>query len=125
MFRELEFNSLIREFGDAATLFETSSDGATVSKVEQKYSIIDNREDLDKLIRKLWETEHWSFEVDDSNGDERLSCFHKVPPAGVAIALAPGVSHYIDLDNFKEGRDAAIGPLRDILANGFLDTLVG
>ena len=121
LFRELEFNSLIREFGDAATLFETGSDNAKVSKVEQKYSIIDNREDLDKLIRKLWETEHWSFEVDDSNGDQRLSCFHKVAPAGVAVASAPGVSHYIDLENFKEGMDAAVAPLRDILANGFLE----
>ena len=120
LFRELEFNSLIREFSDSATLFE-SVNGDKPAAVERKYSRIDNREDLDKLIRKLWETEHWSFEVDDSNADEKSSCFHKVPPAGVAIANAPGVSHYIDLENFKEGRDEAVAPLRDILSNGFLE----
>ena len=120
LFRELEFNSLIREFADSATLFE-SVDGHKPAAAEQKYSVIDDREDLDKLIRKLWETEQWSFEVDDSNADEKSSCFHKVPPAGVAIAIAAGVSHYIDLENFKEGKGSAISPLRDILSNGFLE----
>ncbi len=120
LFRELEFNSLIREFADSATLFEATA-GEKKAAVEQTYSVIDNRDDLDKLVRKLWETEHWSFEVDDSNADERSSCFHKVPPVGVAIASAAGVSHYIDLESFKEGRDSAVAPLRDILANGFLE----
>ena len=119
LFRELEFNSLIREFADSATLFDAADVREAVTKKD--YSRIDNREDLDKLIRKLWETEHWSFEVDDSNADERSSCFHKVPPAGLAIATAAGVSHYIDLENFKDGQESAIGPLRDILSNGFLE----
>ncbi|MEP6703422.1 MAG: DNA polymerase I, partial [Acidobacteriota bacterium] len=121
LFRELEFNSLIREFADSATLFESADGDAPKTAAERRYSVINNREDLDKLVRKLWETEHWSFEVDDSNGDEKSSCFHKVPPAGIAIAIAPGVSHYIDLENFREGRDSAVAPLRDILANGFLE----
>jgi DNA polymerase-1 len=121
LFRELEFNSLIREFADSATLFESSSDGNKPAAVERNYSLIRDREELDKLVRKLWETEQWSFEVDDSNADERMSCFHKVAPAGIAIAIAPGVSHYIDLENFKEGKESAIAPLRDILANGFLE----
>jgi DNA polymerase I len=120
LFRELEFNSMIREFSDSAMLFETSSEPKP-GAVEQNYSIIDNRADLDELVRKLWETEHWSFEVDDSNADEKSSCFHKIAPAGIAIASAPGVSHYIDLENFKEGKDSAVAPLRDILANGFLE----
>ncbi|CAN5608392.1 DNA polymerase I [soil metagenome] len=120
LFRELEFNSLIREFADSATLFE-SVDGNKPNVAEQKYSVIADREGLDKLIRKLWETEHWSFEVDDSNADKKSSCFHKVSPAGLAIAIAPGSSYYIDLENFKEGKDAAITPLRDILSNGFLE----
>jgi len=120
LFKELEFNSLIREFADSATLFE-AHDAPKANAVEQKYSVINNREDLDKLIRKLWETEHWSFEVDDSNGDERLSCFHKVAPAGIAIATEAGVSHYVDLENFKDGRESAAAVLRDILSNGFLE----
>ena len=120
LFRELEFNSLIREFADSATLFEpTAAQKAVIA--DRDYSIVANREDLDKLIRKLWETETWSFEVDDSNGDERMSCFHKVPPAGIAIATAAGTSFYIDLDNFEGGMDSAVTPLRDIFSNGFLE----
>jgi DNA polymerase-1 len=120
LFRELEFNSLIREFADSATLFDRA-DGDQPAAVEQQYSVIDNRDDLDKLVRTLWETEHWSFEVDDSNADERMSCFHKVPPVGIAIAVGSGVSHYVDLENFAGGRDAATGPLGDVLSNGFLE----
>ena len=119
LFRELEFNSMIREFADSATLFEKTD--AEKAAAVQNYSVIDNREGLDKLIRKLWETEHWSFEVDDSNADERMSCFHKLPPVGIAIALGQGVSHYIDLENFKEGKESALAPLGDILSNGFLE----
>jgi DNA polymerase-1 len=118
LFRELEFNSLTREFADSAPLFEETGDK---TRGERQYTIIKSRDELDRLIRKLWETEHWSFEVDDSNKGTRSSCYHAVPPRGLAIASASGVSHYIDLENFDGGRDAAVGPLRDILTNGFLE----
>jgi DNA polymerase-1 len=120
LFHELEFNSLIREFADAATLFE-KSDEDRPGAVKKNYSIIKDREGLDALIRKLWETEQWSVEVDDSNGDNRLSCYHAIPPAGLAIAVAAGESYYIDLDNFDGGKDVAIAPLRDLFSNGFLE----
>ncbi|MGQ0540536.1 MAG: DNA polymerase I [Blastocatellia bacterium] len=120
LFRELEFNTLTKEFADSATLFDMHSESSG-EKAEQKYELINNREGLDKLIRKLWETEVWSFEVDDSNKGEWNSAFDKVPPLGLAVATAPGVSHYIDLENFDGGTDAAVGPLRDIFSNGFLD----
>ncbi|HVF30795.1 MAG TPA: DNA polymerase I [Pyrinomonadaceae bacterium] len=119
LFRELEFNSMIREFADSATLFE--SPAGVAAAAAREYSIINDRDGLDQLIRKLWEIETWGFEVDDSNTHARLSCFHKSAPAGMAIAIAPGVSHYIDLENFKEGLEEAVGPLRDILSNGFLE----
>ncbi len=120
LFRELEFNSLTREFADSATLFEKRKE-STTETIDAAYSVISNREDLDKLIRKLWETEFWSFEVNDANAGERSSCYHKSEPLGVAIATAPGQSHYIDLQNFAGGKDAALPPLRDIFSNGFLD----
>ena len=120
LFRELEFNALTREFADSATLFEKRKE-STTETIATAYSLISNREDLDKLIRKLWETEFWSFEVNDSNTGERSSCYHKSEPLGLAIATAPGQSHYIDLQNFAGGKDAALPPLRDILSNGFLD----
>lgn len=119
LFRELEFNSLSKEFADSAPLFDGASGES--GRVEQKYSIISTRDDLDKLVRKLWETDNWSFEVDDSNATKRMSCFHSEQPLGVAIATAAGVSHYIDLENFDGGKDAALPPLRDIFSNGFLE----
>ncbi|MDQ3219708.1 MAG: DNA polymerase I [Acidobacteriota bacterium] len=120
LFRELEFNALTREFADSATLFNVHGNG-NAPAVERKYSVINTRENLDGLIRKLWETEHWSIEVDDSNSNERTSCYYKEEPLGIAIANAAGLSHYIDLQNFEGGRDAAVSPLRDILSNGFLE----
>ena len=119
LFREMEFNSLTREFADSAPLF--SGNGDAPSTGQRSYTIIRTREELDKLIRRLWETEHWSFETDDSNKAERSSCYHHVPPVGIAIALAAGVSYYIDLENFNGGREVATKPLSDILSNGFLE----
>ncbi|MBC7900587.1 MAG: DNA polymerase I, partial [Saprospiraceae bacterium] len=120
LFRELEFNALTREFADSAPLFEMRKEGGQTA-VEISYLLINTREDLDKLVRKLWETESWSFDVDDSNASERMSCFHKSEPLGLAIATAPGQSHYIDLQNFEGGKEAALQPLRDIFSNGFLE----
>ena len=118
LFRELEFNTLTREFADSAPLFDVRGGN---KPAEQRYSVINKREDLDALVRKLWETEHWSIEVDDSNANDKSSCYYKEEPLGIAIANAAGSSHYIDLQNFEGGKEAAIGPLRDILSNGFLE----
>ncbi len=120
LFRELEFSSLTREFADTMPLF-AGLDNTTNVVTERRYQIIKTREDLDALVRKLWETEHWSIDVDDSNSPPKASSFDKLPPLGVAIAIGAGASYYIDLENFAEGKDAAIAPLRDILSNGFLE----
>ena len=120
LFRELEFNTLTKEFADSAPLF-AGLDDSTKSDVKRNYSIITNRTDLDTLIRRLWETEHWSFEVDDSNTEGNTNSYNVKEPLGVAIAIAAGAAHYIDLENFAEGKEEAITPLRDILSNGFLD----
>jgi DNA polymerase-1 len=120
LFRELEFSSLTREFADTMPLF-ASLDEAANAVTERRYKIIKTSEDLNKLVRRLWETEHWSFETDSSNSPPKASSFDKLPPLGVAIATGAGASDYIDLENFAEGRDAAIAPLRDILSNGFLE----
>ncbi len=122
LFRELEFSSLTREFADSMPLF-AGLDGASTPLVqaERRYSIIKTRADLDKLIRKLWETEHWSFQVDDSNSAAKADSFAKKPPLGIAIATGAGASVYIDLENFEGGQTEAIEPLKDILSNGFLE----
>lgn len=120
LFSELEFNTLTREFADSAPLFSGLYDSPK-NVSERRYELISNREGLDKLIRKLWETEHWSFEVDASNSAGIAGSFDVKPPLGVAIATASGASHYIDIENFAEGKDEAVNPLRDILSNGFLE----
>ncbi|MFN6963734.1 MAG: DNA polymerase I [Pyrinomonadaceae bacterium] len=121
LFRELEFNSLTREFADSAPMTSDGAAAAAGQNAERNYSIVKTRDELDRLVRRLWETEHWSFEAHESEKHERSSCFHKRPPAGIAIAAAAGTSFYVDIDNFEGGREAAIAPLRDILSNGFLD----
>ena len=119
LFRELEFTSLTREFADSMPLFE-GLDNSPVVRHERRYQIINNRADLDKLIRRLWETEHWSFQVDDSSSPPKADSYAKKPPPGVAIATGAGASYYVDLENFAEGQESAVEPLKDILSNGFL-----
>jgi DNA polymerase-1 len=119
LFRELEFNALTKEFADSAPLFETlRSDGEIV---EQKYELINDRGALDSLVRKLWETEMFAFDVDDSNEGKWHSAFDKVPPRGIAVAIAPGISYFVDLENFEGGSETAVRPLADIFSNPFLD----
>jgi DNA polymerase-1 len=119
LFRELEFTALTREFADSAPLFD-GLESAVNGVRERRYQLITKREDLDKLIRKLWEIEHWSFETDDSNSPKSAASYQKKEPCGVAIATGAGASFYIDLENFEGGKTEAVAPLRDILGNGFL-----
>jgi DNA polymerase I len=82
---------------------------------------VKTRAELDALVRKLWETELWSFEADDSNGGDRHNSFDRVAPLGIAIAIGPGESYFVDIENFEEGADSAAEGLRDVFANPFLD----
>jgi DNA polymerase I len=117
LFRELEFNTLTKEFTDVETsslpLFANFEQKEQVTKT---YSVIKTREELDKLVRKLWESESWSFAVDD---DEKLGSFDKQKPRGVAIASNAGSSFYVDLSN-----EELIPPLKDSIENGFLSKCV-
>lgn len=126
LFRELEFNLLTKEFADSApTLFDlhSSEEGVapSVPSTGQQYGIIRTGVELDKLIRTLWEKERFAFYVDDSNEGKWHSSFDKNPPLGVAISYEPGVSFYVDFENFEGGREAAIRPLADTFANPYLE----
>lgn len=120
LFRELEFTALTREFADTMPLFAGLDDGQKL-EASRNYKLVQTREDLDKLIRRLWESEHWSFEVDASNSPAKSSSFDKLPPLGVAIATAAGASYYVDFANFQDGNESAVASLKDILSNGFLE----
>lgn len=124
LFRELEFNLLTKEFADSATLFDMhgeSDGGEPAEKIEQKYELVRTRAELDKLIRTLWEKETFAFDVDDSNEGKWHSSFDRVPPLGVSISYAAGVSYFVDLENFEGGREASLRPLADLFANPYLD----
>lgn len=122
LFRELEFNTLTREFADSAPLFAGLDDNGNqpLVKTERRYQIIKTREDLDKLIRKLWEIEHWTFDADDADSPKNAGSYQRKEPSGVAIATGAGASYYVDLKNFEGGQTEAIASLKDILSNGFL-----
>ena len=120
LFRELEFNTLTREFADSAPLF-AGLDNTQETRITRYYKLINNRADLDKLIRKLWEFENWSFEVDDSNSPQNSTSYKKEAPLGIAISTGKGVSHYVDFENFAEGRESAIAPIGDVLSNIYLN----
>lgn len=116
LFRELEFQSLTREFSDAASNVEATS-------APRRYRIIRKRAELDSLVRGLWDAEHWSFAIADSTpvgGGQQGSARDARPPSGVAISTAAGASAYVDLENFEDGVEAAVEPLRDVLSNGLL-----
>ena len=119
LFRELEFTSLTREFADSAPLFD-GLESAVLGIPERRYQTIKTSQDLDKLVRKLWEIEHWSFNVDDSNSPKNAASYQKIEPCGVAIATGAGASFYVDLQNFEGGKEIAVAALKDILSNGFL-----
>jgi DNA polymerase-1 len=121
LFRELEFQSLTREFSDAATSLEGED------ARPRRYRIIRKRGELDSLVRGLWEAEHWGFAVADSSpvgGGQQGSSRDAGPPTGVAISTAAGAAAYVDLENFEDGVEAAIEPLRDVLSNGLLSKSV-
>jgi DNA polymerase-1 len=123
LFRELEFNSLTKEFSDSAhSLFDSlAAEGNAPARVEQQYSCIKTRAELDKLVRTVWEREWFAFDIDDSNEGKWHSSFDKMPPVGIAISHTPGVSSYVDLDNFEGGRDGALAPLKDLFENPFVE----
>lgn len=125
LFRELEFAALTKEFGDSApTLFDSlpMEDGSP-AVAEQKYEIIKDRAPLDKLVRAIWETASFAFDVDNSNQGSKHSCFDQVAPLGIAISHAPGESYFIDLENFDGGKENAIRPLADLFSNPYLDKI--
>ncbi|MDQ3818545.1 MAG: DNA polymerase I [Acidobacteriota bacterium] len=127
LFRELEFQALTREFADAAS----SVEGAVTP---HRYRIIRKRAELDGLVSKLWDAEHWGFAIADfgmrnahseNPSPNPQSAIHNPQlPAGVAIATAPGVAAYVDLEKFEDGFEAAVAPLRDVLSNGLLSKSV-
>ena len=119
LFRELEFNTLTKEFADSAPLFAGFESDDDEEEEGARYELIKDAEGLDRLIRRLFEVESWSFEIDDSNSPDNAGSYDMERPAGVAISTRRGVSDYVDLENFAGGYEAGAAALGDILENKY------
>jgi DNA polymerase-1 len=121
LFHELEFSILTKEFADAAL----EPTGGAVS--ERSYRLIRKRSDLDKFLESLWQASHAGFAFADTSpaGAGQQECIRDDRGAkGIAISTAAGSAAYIDLEDFAEGREVALAPLREALTNGLLEKSV-
>ena len=119
LFRELEFANLTTEFADAAKV--------SVSTVERHYSTIKDQRALDSLIEQLWQAENIGIGLTNSSvpgAGQQQSLRDEHGAKGIALASQPGKSAFIDLENFAEGRDAAITSLKELLTNGLVEKSV-
>ena len=121
LFRELEFTLLTREYADAAV--------ARPAMVEssRNYRIVQNKTELDNLVRTLFDAESVGIAVADSTpaGTGEQECFTELDTTrGIAFSTGAGVAAYVDLEKFAGGAPAAMGPLRDVLANGLVEKSV-
>jgi DNA polymerase I len=121
LFRELEFQTLTREFADAAH--------ARPAKVEaaRQYAIVRTMTELASLVQGLWNAEQLGVAVADLTpaGTGEQECATEYQGAkGIAVATAAGVATYIDLEKFAEEGGAAIEQLREVLSNGLLEKSV-
>jgi DNA polymerase-1 len=120
LFRELEFQNLTREFADAAS-------EVGVGAVAKNYKRVTKISELETLVRKLWDVDHWAFSVADSTeagAGQQISVRDDAPPKGLAISYAPHTSHFINFEEFEGGREHAVSMLRDVLSNGLLSKSV-
>jgi DNA polymerase I len=120
LFRELEFQTLTREFSDAAA---EAGDVFT----EKNYRQVRKVSELEGLVRKLWDVEHWGFSVADSTpagAGQQASVRGEQGPTGLAISYAPHTSHFVNFEEFEGGREQAVSMLRDVLGNGLLSKSV-
>ncbi|HEX8069844.1 MAG TPA: DNA polymerase I [Pyrinomonadaceae bacterium] len=121
LFRELEFQLLTREFADAAGSADL---GPTA---ERRYQRVRTAAELEPLVRKLWDTEHWAFAVADASlagAGQQTSVHDDARATGIAISSAANTSAFVDLADFEGGADAAVALLRDVLGNGLIEKSV-
>jgi DNA polymerase-1 len=119
LFRELEFTALTNEFADGAL--------ATASVTQQReYSMVRNRAELESLIAQLWQAEHIGLAISNSSppGAGQQQSMLDGHAHGLAFAPHSGRSAFVDLENFAEGREAALPSLRELLGNGLIEKSV-
>src|SRR5687768_10756240 len=118
LFHELEFSVLTREYADAAVERPATTDTA------RNYRVIQTKNDLDNLVRTLFDAESVGVAVADSTpaGSGEQECFTELDATrGIAFSTGAGVAAYVDLEKFEGGTDQAIAPLREVLSNGLVE----
>ncbi|HZI62093.1 MAG TPA: DNA polymerase I [Pyrinomonadaceae bacterium] len=121
LFRELEFSNLTREYADAAV------ERPPAATTERNYRVVQTKSDLDNLVRTLFDAESVGIAVADSTpaGTGEQECFAELQTTrGIAFSTNAGISAYVDLEKFQGGVASAIGPLREVLANGLVEKTV-
>ena len=127
LFKELEFSALTREFADAATV-------SVAADNQLNYSIVDSSASLESLVKSLWDAESVAIAIADPTkpeetkeanepGDQQCVIDYEVAE-GIAFSMSEGVSAFVDFNSFKEGRDAALVQLREVLSNGLIEKSV-
>lgn len=121
LFRELEFTLLQKEYADAAV------QRPPTAQAEHNYRIVQTKNDLNNLVRTLFDAEHVGVAIADSTpaGTGEQECFTELDTTrGIAFSTEPGVAAYVDLEKFEGGADQAIATLREILSNGLVEKSV-
>ena len=94
LFSELEFNTLTKEFADAASPEAIAAIAARQASPIH-YSIITKPKALDDFIKSLWSKEGFAVSIAERKG--------KV--YGLAISTAPSNAALIDFEKFKSGAE--------------------
>jgi DNA polymerase-1 len=118
LFRELEFTNLSNEFADAARPVVTTA---------RRYARVANQRELDALIERLWQAETLGIALSNSSlpgAGQQQSARDPHGVRGIAFSPKAGESSYVDLENFAEGREAAVASLNDLLTNGLVEKQV-
>ena len=121
LFHELEFSVLTREYADAAVARPATVESA------QNYRIIQTKNELNNLVRTLFDAEDVGVAVADSTpaGTGEQECFTELDTTrGIAFSTAAGTATYVDLEKFEGGAAQAIEPLREVLSNGLVEKSV-
>lgn len=118
LFHQLEFTLLQKEYADAAV------QRPPTTQAEHHYRVVQTKNDLNNLVRTLFDAEHLGVAIADSTpaGTGEQECFTELDATrGIAFSTGAGVAAYVDLEKFEGGADQAIAPLREILSNGLVE----
>jgi DNA polymerase I len=112
LFSELEFNTLSKEFADAASSDAIAAVAARKSS-QARYAVISKPAALDDFIKSLWSKEGFALAIAERKGEVY----------GLAISSAASNAALIDFEKFKSPAKA-FEKVKEVLENGLLQKSV-